>query len=145
MKNLKAKLNKKSGFTLIEMLIVVAIIAILIAISIPVVNKALERARDAVDTANMRSAAALAEIEYLTDETVATSGGTFYYQVADAKTEGSQGKLVDSASDATFGQCKGTDGCTFTDTDKGHTAKVIKVVIATDGQVTVSWEAKSGT
>ena len=35
MNNLKAKLKKQGGFTLIEMLIVVAIIAILIAVSIP--------------------------------------------------------------------------------------------------------------
>jgi len=55
MKSLKAKLGKQGGFTLIEMLIVVAIIAILIAVSIPVVNGALERSREATDAANERS------------------------------------------------------------------------------------------
>lgn len=55
MKNLKAKLRKKGGFTLIEMLIVVAIIAILIAVSIPMVGSALESARNATDAANERS------------------------------------------------------------------------------------------
>ena len=57
MKNLKAKLKKQGGFTLIEMLIVVAIIAILIAVSIPMVNGALERAREATDAANEKSEA----------------------------------------------------------------------------------------
>lgn len=65
MKNLKAKLKKQGGFTLIEMLIVVAIIAILIAVSIPLVNSALERAREATDAANERSFKAVLTISYL--------------------------------------------------------------------------------
>lgn len=67
MSNLKAKLKKESGFTLIEMLIVVAIIAILIAISIPLVTKFLERAREATDEANERAALGLAMVEVLSE------------------------------------------------------------------------------
>ena len=55
MKNLKAKLRRDGGFTLVEMLIVVAIIAILIVVSIPMIGTALESSRHAVDQANMRS------------------------------------------------------------------------------------------
>ena len=54
MKGLREKLRKHEGFTLVEMLIVVAIIAILIAVSIPMMNNALEKARHAVDEANIR-------------------------------------------------------------------------------------------
>lgn len=53
-----AKSNQ--GFTLIEMLIVIAIIVTLIAIAIPVFNAQLTAARHAVDLANMRNAYALA-------------------------------------------------------------------------------------
>lgn len=48
------KRNKK-GFTLIEMLVVIAIIAVLVAIVIPVVNGATTKAKAATDAANMRS------------------------------------------------------------------------------------------
>ena len=64
MKNLKAKLNKQGGFTLIEMLIVVAIIAILVAVSVPLINSSLERARETTDAANERSFKAVLLIAY---------------------------------------------------------------------------------
>ena len=48
-KGLRGKFQNKKGFTLVEMLIVVAIIAILIAVSIPLVSTSLEKAREAVD------------------------------------------------------------------------------------------------
>lgn len=49
------KMNKK-GFTLIEMLVVIAIIAILVSIVIPVVGDSTEKARESKDAANIRAA-----------------------------------------------------------------------------------------
>ena len=49
------KKNNK-GFTLAELLIVVAIIAVLVAIAIPVFTSQLEKARESTDKANLRSA-----------------------------------------------------------------------------------------
>lgn len=59
------KLRRKNGFTLIEMLIVVAIVAILIAVSIPLVGSALDRAREATDAANERAFKAALLTAYL--------------------------------------------------------------------------------
>lgn len=65
MEKLQKKLKKQGGFTLVEMLIVVAIIAILIAVSIPMVSGALDRAKEATDAANVRAAKAAASITKL--------------------------------------------------------------------------------
>lgn len=48
--------NRNRGFTLAELLIVVAIIAVLVAVSIPIFASQLEKAREAVDMENIRSA-----------------------------------------------------------------------------------------
>lgn len=48
--------RKNSGFTLAELLIVVAIIAVLVAIAIPIFSSQLECSRESVDLANVRSA-----------------------------------------------------------------------------------------
>ena len=45
------KVKEQKGFTLVEMLIVVAIIAILVAVSIPLVGSALEHSRETTDAA----------------------------------------------------------------------------------------------
>ena len=50
------KKNNKKGFTLAELLIVVAIIAVLVAIAIPVFSTQLEKAKEGVDLANVRTA-----------------------------------------------------------------------------------------
>lgn len=59
--------NNKKGFTLAELLIVVAIIAVLVAIAIPVFTTQLERSREATDIANIRSAYAEAVATYLAE------------------------------------------------------------------------------
>ena len=76
------KMNKK-GFTLAELLIVVAIIAVLVAISIPIFTSQLEKSRDATDAANVRTAIAQAEADYLTSDSSTPS--THYIYKIDGK------------------------------------------------------------
>ncbi len=75
----KAKENKK-GFTLAELLIVVAIIAVLVAISIPIFTSQLEKSREAVDAANIRAEYAELMSDVLTGD-YSTGAGAKTYSV----------------------------------------------------------------
>lgn len=86
------KKNKK-GFTLAELLIVVAIIGALVAISIPIFNNQLKKARFATNVANARAAkAAVFATYYDTNELMKC-------KVYDIKTGTVSGPLYDDARD----------------------------------------------
>ena len=71
------KIKEKKGFTLAELLVVVAIIGVLVAVSIPIFTGQLEKSRDAVTVANLRSAYAQAQAAYMTET---SSTGVTYDQ-----------------------------------------------------------------
>ena len=58
--------KSKKGFTMMEMLIVVAIIAVLVAIAIPVLSNNLHKAKVAADWANVRAYYAFLQADFLT-------------------------------------------------------------------------------
>lgn len=76
----KVRENKK-GFTLAELLVVVAIVGILVAISIPVFTAQLSKARKATNQANLRAAKAAAIADYLTEKSDATEDVTYNYDM----------------------------------------------------------------
>ena len=80
-------MNKK-GFTLAELLIVVAIIAVLVVIAIPIFTKQLERSREATDLANVRSAYAEVMTAAASNDTsspVYKGDGTYQSEVSPLK------------------------------------------------------------
>ena len=75
--------KNKKGFTLAELLIVVAIIGVLVAISIPIFSSQLEKSREATDLANVRSAYAqvMAAAQTEDQNSVSYRNGTYYLDV----------------------------------------------------------------
>ena len=69
--------NNRKGFTLAELLIVVAIIAVLVAVAIPVFTAQLEKSREATDLSNIRAAYAECSAALLSGTNDTTSGVTY--------------------------------------------------------------------
>ena len=104
------KMNNK-GFTLAELLIVVAIIAVLVAIAIPVFTTRLEQSRETTDIANLRSAYAAASVAALSGDSNGNKvqDTAYFYDPND-------GVGIVTSSGATLGQGTATDGKAKTDT-----------------------------
>lgn len=68
--------NNRKGFTLAELLIVVAIIAVLVAIAIPVFSGSLNKAKQAADAANIRAGYAEVVADGLTKDPPTSVGET---------------------------------------------------------------------
>ena len=60
--------NNRRGFTLIEMLVVIAIIAVLVAIIVPTVANATKKAQATTDAANLRAVLAVLNVDVLSEE-----------------------------------------------------------------------------
>jgi prepilin-type N-terminal cleavage/methylation domain-containing protein len=112
------KLNKK-GFTLMEMLIVVAIIAILVAIAIPTFTGSLSKAKEATDEANNRALKAIVIADYMLtgkvhDQEISTTNEVQVYLSSDGQSYGS------STSGTEYKATTGVVGAKVKLNDKGE-------------------------
>lgn len=123
------KLKKSGGFTLVEMLIVVAIIAILVVVTIPMVNSSLEEARKATDAANERAARAAAMVHYMSNPSTGTTVIYDYKSDGSVSTPGTADTRPTTDADKyKYGQSS---------TNKGGFVQV--TITTATGQVTTKW------
>ena len=124
------KMNKK-GFTLIEMLVVIAIIAVLVAIIIPTVSSATTKAKAAADAANLRAMVAEGTVDYLGD--ASETGG----MVAFTKNTNAAGGTLAATSAAPA--CKTNSGWTVS----VYYSETLQQVVATYGGKSIETFAKA--
>ena len=115
-------------------MIVVAIIAVLVAISIPVFTSQLEKAREATDLANIRAAYAEVMVKALDDPEGTSNTQTFKLKqvVNDWATTDAQETLEKLAGDATY--VTGTPA-----KDGSVTLTWVPATTGTDGHITIAF------
>lgn len=118
---MKKILKNKKGFTLMEMLIVVAIIVILVVIAIPIFTGQMDNAKKAADDANERTAKAVAVNTFLADGNAITNK---YFDAKDGKLETNKTDVAEA-----YGQYD------------SHKGQIIEVDVDADGNVTLTWVA----
>lgn len=82
----KAKSKKQNGFTLIELMVVIAIVGVLSAVGLPQLLKAQDRAKDSAASATLVNAAKECSMDLISGETTPTEFDTEGYLDADGDT-----------------------------------------------------------
>lgn len=144
------KTNKK-GFTLAELLIVIAIIAILIAIAIPAFGGALENAKRQTDHANIRSAYAIAQVANLNggfldengelDATLSAKTALYFQQDGTVAETGDGDYVLKVVHVSTDDKCSASAVCKKTNT--ATTAGTSKIKL-TKNTTTGLWSVELG-
>lgn len=127
------KMNKK-GFTLAELLIVIAIMAVLLAVAIPVFSSQLEKARDSVDANTERAAKSLAEAHYLLEH--ASGGGG---SITCTFSEYGDGNLQIKTCTGCTEDLPGKGDPAVTPECSGETYVAPLEIVVTDGKVSGGW------
>ncbi|MEA5021024.1 MAG: prepilin-type N-terminal cleavage/methylation domain-containing protein [Gordonibacter sp.] len=122
----------KEGFTLAELLVVVAIIAVLVAIAIPVFSASLSKSQAATDEANIRSGYAVVQVKALDGS--AGTDKTWYLNTDGAVTKEASGSFICLANSSDLGSTPNIAGQSGVTWNKGQH---ISYAIGTDGKVTI--------
>lgn len=132
MREIMKKTKENRGFTLAELLVVVAIIAVLIAIMIPVFSSSLAKSNHAVNTANIRAAYAEAVTTALANDDMAPSGTVdVIINMSDVDTKGSGSVKFESNA--------------ITVTTNKPVGNALTSTFKVDSEVTVSFNTKGTT
>lgn len=128
--------TSKKGFTLAELLIVVAIIGVLVGISIPIFSAQLKKSRIATNQANARAAYAAAKAAYL--DTDGVKGGSYVVDTGVFTPVTGTATVADGATEVATTQGINTwaSNTTISDAIDDKVATTWYITLDTNGQVT---------
>lgn len=125
-------MRNKKGFTLAELMVVVAIIGVLVAVSVPIFNSQLEKSREATDLANVRSAYAQVMTEAISKDGLPEPVAVFLKQTQN----GWQTKLPITIGGVTYNG--GTGSTNWVGTPKGK--GMCRISYEKDRGIIFNWE-----
>ncbi len=124
-------MRNKKGFTLAELMVVVATLGVLVAVSVPIFNSQLEKSREATDLANVRSAYAQVMTEAISKDGIPEPVAVFLKQTQ----EGWQTNFPITIGGVTFDGTHYSDNWIGTPDAKG----MCRVSYAKDRGVIFNW------
>lgn len=154
LKFLKDKKKDNKGFTLVELVIVVAILAIFVGILAPQYTKYVEKSRKAADASNLENLVTVIKTA-ASDSTDTIAAGTYTITLSNnAKVSVTSGGQASPALNKVFNEFAGNDWAntrlkskkwTNDNTAVGAVTDTISatVVVGEDGSVTVTYNPKS--
>lgn len=124
--------ERRKSFTLIELLLVVAIIGVLVAIAIPVITAQLDKAKASVDLSHERSAKGTAVVDYLFSAVDVEK--TYYF-------DASTGRVSDSVPAKGYGKSAVRPEGSLSELDSAvPKSRYVKVIVYANGDVKLLWE-----
>ena len=137
------KKNNKKGFTLVELVIVVAVMAVLVAVAIPTIGTITNSAKNAVDDSNARTIESVIKLAEANASKVATTDGVATLTGAEIQTAINNAKLGITGTRNDAGAVTTKDfyynsATGVVNTTASNAEGVYKLAFSADGVVTVT-------
>lgn len=130
------RLRYTKAFTIAELLVAVAIIGTLTAVSIPIFSAQTKKAKAAADMANVRAAKSAAVAAYLSS---GESGSISYYYDAASGTVKNEDESGTIAGYGKSADDLSNDGADYAPCDSSGKPRIVEVTVDSDGMVTAKW------